>query len=331
MEEILNEILKHGNEGFCVDYKISQYPIGNKDPKKHELIKDVLAMANHPSNEDKYIIIGVKQAANNTLKFFDIGTLIDDASYQQFVESYTEPRINFEYKLFAYEDQSLAYFRIFNNNNRPYLIKKQYKDPVDQKKIIFEMGDGFIRKGTSTYRLTRNDFDSIYKAKNKLIDRKDDIQLKYYLKQSEDDIIENYSIKYLDISIENISNKSISVDIEIELSKSEHYNILSEYEVRKFFRQKENTTSFVHAGGIVDMDPHLALNFKEEKQNSVLVKCNHSPFLLQQKEKMEDVFNGYIYPIASKDCIIEGNIIVRSDDFIDGPLNRPFTLSIQSD
>lgn len=70
------EIIKYGSESSTIDFKKVGYPTV-KHAKKHEIIKDIIAMANHPSNEDKFIIIGVKDQ-----DLFNIEEQVDDAQYQ---------------------------------------------------------------------------------------------------------------------------------------------------------------------------------------------------------------------------------------------------------
>ena len=55
MENELNELIEYYSEGPNLDFKLEEYKLGNHN-KKNELLKDVLAMLNHPSNEPKYII-----------------------------------------------------------------------------------------------------------------------------------------------------------------------------------------------------------------------------------------------------------------------------------
>jgi predicted HTH transcriptional regulator len=58
MIEKLVEIIKYHSESVYVDFKSQEYPLG-KNGKKNEILKDISAMANHPSNEPKYIVIGI--------------------------------------------------------------------------------------------------------------------------------------------------------------------------------------------------------------------------------------------------------------------------------
>ena len=123
MIEKLFEIIKYHSESVYVDFKSQEYPLG-KNTKKNELLKDISSMANHPSNEPKYILIGIKEKNGLASEFIDLSTPTHQAKYQQFVEENIEPKINFEYRSFEYEGHRLAAFIISDNQERPYLFKK---------------------------------------------------------------------------------------------------------------------------------------------------------------------------------------------------------------
>lgn len=106
MSVTVEDIIAYYSESHSVDFKKTQYPI-TKHNKKHKLLKDVSAMANHPSNEDKYIIIGVEEENGKAFGFSAITEVIDEANYQQYINSSIEPEIRFEYK-------SLIYNRLTN-------------------------------------------------------------------------------------------------------------------------------------------------------------------------------------------------------------------------
>lgn len=126
MSDKIIEILEYGSEGYLVDFKQEEYLLG-KYPKKHEFLKDISAMANHPKDEDKYIIIGAAEKNGMADSLMDIPKLTDQAQYQEYLNAYIEPAITFEYKPITFKGKELAYFRIFDNKNRPYLLRKQFK------------------------------------------------------------------------------------------------------------------------------------------------------------------------------------------------------------
>src|SRR5690606_33698270 len=107
-----------------------------------------------------YIIIGVKEKDGFAVGFQDIDSLLTETNFQQFIDQSIEPRINFSYGLFEHLGCKLAYIKIFNNYDRPYLFKKD----MDSKRsdLAFKKGSGFIRDKTLIRRLERQDFESIY-------------------------------------------------------------------------------------------------------------------------------------------------------------------------
>lgn len=155
----IDELLEYGNESLNLDFKGAQY----KKEKHEEFIKDIVSMANADTNDERYIIIGVKYTSEmeKELQGIDKKDFIDDAVYQQIIRENVEPDINFEYLLYEYENKFFGVFRIENCTDKPYLMKKEYKR--------LEKGDSWIRKGTHQPRMIRRDFDNIYEQKMALI------------------------------------------------------------------------------------------------------------------------------------------------------------------
>jgi len=173
MKQKIIEIIEYENESHKVDFKKVEYSLG-RDYKKNEILKDFLAFVNHISDDDKYIIIGIKELEDKYKEINEIESPTDEAKYRQFVNEYIEPLINFEYNNLTYKNKTICYFRFFNNVDRPYLIKKDCKNPIDGK-TDFKYGDGFVRIGTSTKKIGRKEIDDINKSKEKYFDRKNEI------------------------------------------------------------------------------------------------------------------------------------------------------------
>jgi len=291
--------------------------------KKHELLKDISAMANHPSNEDKYIIVGIKEENGIASEFFDITDLVDQSKYQQFINSYIEPEINFEYKLFKYNNHKLAYFRIYDNKDRPYLIKKEVSNFADNKKKEFREGDGFIRVGTSTKKITRTEFDKIYEDKHKKVDRKSDLQITPYFGISNNIKFSKLNVKYLDISIENTSNQSIDIDVEMRVFKGEKFELISEYDLEQKLNKQERKNSDIFDIKTLSIGP---LSFHtEETPDSLVVSTTK---MINQKNAInipqqgieKDIFCQYLFVLENEPNIIQAELTIRSDDFTEGVL-----------
>jgi hypothetical protein len=341
MSQKVIDILKYSSEGHSIDFKRDQYPI-TRHAKKHEILKDMSAMANHPSDEDKFIIIGVKEKNGVVSEFHDILELVDQAKYQQYIDAYIEPKMQFEYKPLIFNNKQLAYFRIFGNSLRPYLFKKTVQNSVEKDKLEFKEGDGYIRVGTSTKKMTRSDFEFIYKSKYTAKDRKDDLIIEGYWKIIDDDYYSEINLKYFDISIENISNKSIEFDIEMTVFHGETSKIIPEHELRKKL-QEDRVPEYNHYGlfkpnltGIISSN----LSFiTEEKENGILIKprmlnSRNFDFCLAQNSKDQDVFQQELVIVeldskATKTDSIFAEVIIRSDDFTEGLLKKRIEVKIE--
>lgn len=153
VEVILRHIEK-GVENECVDFKQEYY----LKEKRADLIKDICAFANCESMEDKFIIFGVK---NQTCEICGILESLEDISaINQLLEENVEPFINIYVDGFNNKGKVIGYIKIYNNNNRPYVIKREYGNGRVLKK-----GDIYIRKGATGFRALRSDLDRMYKNK----------------------------------------------------------------------------------------------------------------------------------------------------------------------
>ncbi len=163
----LDDLIEHENENTCLDFKAEQY----KKEKHEDLIKDVIAMANADTRNDRYIIIGVKHSPSGDRNVLGIDKkeFIDAAVYQQLIAENIDGELKFEYYSYEFEGKTLGIFKIYNCLDRPYLMKKDFKS--------LKKGDGFIRKGSQQSRMDRKDLDRIYKNKSKAEDFKKFVQI----------------------------------------------------------------------------------------------------------------------------------------------------------
>lgn len=324
MNSVLEQIIKYDSEGANLDFKKEEYSLGRVE-KKHEILKDISAFANHHSDADKYILIGVKEVNGVADSFFEIENLTDEAKYQQFLVENIEPKINFEYKSVMYEGKKIAYFRIFDNKNRPYLFKKNLQNPITNY-IEYKIGDGFIRLGSSSRKLERADFENIYRNRFTEKDRKNDLVIESYFSTSDNEEIINFGVKYLDIRIENQSNKSIEFDVEMKVYKSENLGLISEDELIKKIREREKRPN--RGFGINDeiIQPQmLNLNVHlEENDSFILISRNRfkskAAINLAQNSFELDIFCKYLLVLGENADEIKAELTIRSDDFTEGPL-----------
>ena len=331
MNQNLEKLIKYDCEGPNLDYKKEEYPLG-KHAKRNEILKDISALANHPSDLAKYIIIGVKAKNGTAEDFYDIEHLTDEADYQMFLNENIEPKINFEYKSFVYNGTKLAYFRIFNNKLRPYLFKKNVQNPLTNK-IDFKKGDGFIKVGSSSKKIERSDLENIYTTRFINKDRKEDLTIETYLATSNDDEFSKLDIKYLDIKITNQSNKSIDFDVEMKVFKGDGYKLITVEDLKEELKNKTRKMSNNFGTNFELIQPlpiNLHINFKEEDQY-VLISRNklsrRTAVSLPQGSSEKDIFDQYLFVLEKEAHEIKAELKIRSDDFTEGPLVKELIFS----
>jgi len=158
MEEI-NELILFENENTRLDFKKIEYRKENYT----SFLKDVISMSNANTQEDRYILIGLKPKSEKDRGLEGItGELTDSANLQQLVYENIEPELQIDYFPHLYKEYKIGVIRIYNCNNQPYLMKKDYGN--GKNKLC--RGEGFIRKGSHQTRLTRKDYDRFTSKKN---------------------------------------------------------------------------------------------------------------------------------------------------------------------
>lgn len=330
MNKVIENKIKNDSEGPTLDFKQKEYPLG-KHPKKHELLKDISAFANHPSDNDKFIIIGVSEKDGLSDEIFDIENKYDDSDYQQYVIANIEPKINFEYKPITYNGKQIAYFRIFGNKSRPYLFKNdvKYKD-----RMKYEAGDGYIRVGSSSDKLMRDDFESIYETRFTQKDRKSDLEIEGYFGTPDDIEIPKNTLKYVDLKVTNKSNKSIDFDIEIKFQQNKKCPIVLRSEFIYDFNksQRKDSSHFAYYTPTFPYE-NFNVDFKEY-EDYVIISRNIRPqkksaITLKQHSIMGDIFFQELLVLNLDVEEINAEVTIRSDDFTEGPLVKELIFSKQ--
>lgn len=151
MRDIIN-LIENRNENEYLDFKAKDYV------DKGEFLIDIMSMANSMDEDDKYIIIGVKDKINGEKEIIGIEEGKEQAEFQQLINENIEPKIKFEYRTIQYKDKTLGYYRISKDNkDRPYIAKKQYT-----KGRNIRQGECYIRKNSINSIALRRDYDIFY-------------------------------------------------------------------------------------------------------------------------------------------------------------------------
>ncbi len=143
----LDDIIEFDNENTNLDFKKEEY----KKERYESLIKDIMSMANAINLENKRIVIGVKDRPGGKKEFIGIEKPSDQAIFESIIQDNVEPSINFRYFSYDFKGTKLGIFEIFNNNDKPYMMKKDYG--------ALKKGDMWIRKGSRQSKVTREDLN----------------------------------------------------------------------------------------------------------------------------------------------------------------------------
>lgn len=323
MKEQVVYLIENEAEGAGLDFKRKEYKLNT--PGKYELLKDISSMANVASNDDKYIIIGVEEEGGIPKEFHEIEEVTDEAKYQNFVRENIEPEISFEYRSLNYKGVTIGYFRIFANTNRPYLFKKEIVLP--DKRVLYRPGDGYIRKGSSTVKLTRSHFDFIYGQKNLKQDRKQDVRIEFRIKDGKTQKLDH--LKYLDVCILNDSNESITFHVSLKIYRSDKLFVRPEHVLLRMMAEENNSLSAFSPS--IFFPPSVTVSFLETESYYLIESNLNRGFTIHQNDQMEDVFDQNTFILLTDDTTIQGELTVRSDSFTSGMLVKQFEIVLQKE
>jgi hypothetical protein len=207
------DLIDFENENSSLDFKAIQYKKGMNE----SFLKDIMSLANSISNDDKYIILGVKHHTNGERELLGINEqFIDDATYQQLVDSNIEPHIGFNYFSFEHQEKLFGIIKITDCSNPPYMMKKNNGN--------LKLGDSFIRKGSFQKRITRKDIDNYHQNDINKLDISSDIDISF----NESQITQIKEIE------------SFNFNLPSEITKNKIINIIN----RKEQEIKDNTYPF---------------------------------------------------------------------------------------
>ncbi len=148
MHDLLWRTLLLENEGARLDFKQQQYQfVQAGESEKSELLKDLLAFANAWRTETAYILLGVGAgpAGERALLGLNPGDHVDDAIFQQFVNSKINRELTFSYRPYSSDGKTFGVFEI-PVQERPFFSTRKYGRVA--KHVVY------FRRGSSTAKAT---------------------------------------------------------------------------------------------------------------------------------------------------------------------------------
>ena len=288
-----DDLIRFENENTRLDFKLEEY----RKEQFHSFLKDVLAMANANTKEDKYIIIGQKPKNETDRGIVGIkGDLTDSATYQQLVFENIEPEISIEYFPCIIENSTLGIFRLTNCKNQPYLMKKDYG--TGKGRLL--KGDGFIRKGTHQPRLIRADFERMYLERSQENSFNEEVGFSFFCEENEGKLQK------------------------LDYSRIERPSQIQRRKIEKIIKQKRNEIEKSNSLGIPGIDlsgiqTSVAYMNAAMHGTGIPYKNRDIPTLERDLEKIEDTYraqdNYAFFEQNSNKCNIQ--IINKGSKYIE--------------
>ncbi len=164
-EEIIKILMLRPSECAYLDYKEVPYMTN----KKHDFIKDVIAMLNSEEAyaKDKVIVVGVVDQ-NKFLNGIDVQQWTDDNIFQNWIDN-IKPRPSVQTGTVEYEGKTFGYIFISKENiKRIYEVNKTVigeKNMQASAKAGVYQGQAFTRQGSRNSILMQNEREEIIKKK----------------------------------------------------------------------------------------------------------------------------------------------------------------------
>lgn len=172
---------------YAVEYEAVEFKLTAYTREKHdELLRDVLAMANAPTDEERYIICGlkVKPDGERIVRGVERREIVDAATYQNLVHDNITPAIPLDYFAHEIDGRLFAVLRIGPCTEQPYAMRKKFDatrgpdtppageggegEPTRarrKERMPLEQGHMWIRKGTRKAPIEREDLERIYRRR----------------------------------------------------------------------------------------------------------------------------------------------------------------------
>lgn len=169
--EYIENLVNRGMESTILDFKREWYKL-NKQKYKNiyrenifEFIKDCISFLNVGIEADKYIIIGIDENKKDGVFLpYTISERYEENNLQELIAEYIDPipqiDIITKVEIGEYEIDIIKIRK--ENKDQPYLFKKSFQKKQDDKFERMCTGLGYIRHGSSSHIISRNELTNIF-------------------------------------------------------------------------------------------------------------------------------------------------------------------------
>lgn len=169
--EYIENLVNRGMESTILDFKREWYKLNKQKYKDiyreniFEFIKDCISFLNVGMETDKYIIIGIDEnKKNGTFFLYEINERYEENNLQELIAEYIDPipqiDIITKVKIGEHEIDIIKIRK--ENKDQPYLFKKSFQKKQNDKFERMCTGLGYIRHGSSSHIISRNELTNMY-------------------------------------------------------------------------------------------------------------------------------------------------------------------------
>lgn len=135
-------------ESPTLDFKATQYDLGGKgnspsqkNAKRANFAKDILAMSNTPRDGAAYIIVGIKKEKyTGEKKLLGISNNYDDGDIQEILANWITPMPSVLYEPIPYQGKLYGIFSVSPNHNGPFFPLKDYNEVLKRQTLYGRRG-----------------------------------------------------------------------------------------------------------------------------------------------------------------------------------------------
>ncbi len=154
-EDLLKNIISKAEEGILYEFK-REIHVETLESKA-EFIRDMISLGNMALRERRkaYLIVGVSRSGS-VLEITN-PNLCDDATYQQIIKSYVDPKMEFASRSFSFNANKIPVFVLSPQGEIPYSVQKVLNSQAkkdSKKQVSLNEGQSWIRDGSSKREIT---------------------------------------------------------------------------------------------------------------------------------------------------------------------------------
>lgn len=152
----LLKIIRSASPDSGVQFRRNAYGVAGI----RSFLRDVIAIANAPVDDSRYIITGVEIDERGRKSVYGVSRkdFSGKPSYQSLLAEYVEPPIRIKYQPVNVDDKRVGVYQISNCQDRPYMMRVDHSEKLRR-------GDAYVRVGNIAVKMGRRLLQDMFEDK----------------------------------------------------------------------------------------------------------------------------------------------------------------------